>query len=414
MQKTAAPLLIGISHMTESVFTNLRLQDGRHVDVFCSGGRISAIRPAARMELMRTSSVDCCGQLLLPAFIEPHVHIDKTLWSLPWHPSTAGPAIPDYIANERRLLKGLDSPISVRSAKLLEKCIALGSLRIRSHIDVAPDIGLSHVEAMMALRDRYKDLCDLDFVAFPQTGILSSPGTLELMEEALKLGVETVGGIDPAGIDGDPIEHLRTVFSLADRYGCGVDIHLHDPGELGLWQVDRIADFTVANGLQGRVMISHAYCLGMADERRIASTVSRLASLNISIMTAVPIEPGAPPVSFLRAEGVNVCCGSDGIRDSWSPAGNGDMLERAFLLAFRFDWARDSEFETALDCATYAGAKALGVSDYGLKQGSRADFLFLPAENIGDALCIRPRERTVVRGGHIIAENGRLKSSRLG
>ena len=400
--------------MTESVFTNLLLRDGQHVDLFCGSGHILGLRPSGQPESVRTPSVDCRGQLLLPAFIEPHVHIDKTLWSLPWHPSTAGPAIPDYIANERRLLKVLDSPISVRSAKLLENCIAHGSLHVRSHIDVAPDIGLSHVEAMLALRERYKDLCDLDFVAFPQMGILSSPGTRELMEEALKLGVETVGGIDPAGIDGDPIEHLRIVFSMAARYGCGVDIHLHDPGELGLWQIDRIADFTVVNGLQGRVMISHASCLGMAEERRIASIVSRLASLNISIMTAVPIEPGAPPVAFLRAEGVNVCCGSDGIRDSWSPVGNGDMLDRAFLLAFRFDWTKDSEFEAAIDCATYAGAKALGISDYGLEQGSRADFLFLPAENVGDALCLRPRDRTVVRGGQIIAENGRLKSSRVG
>jgi cytosine deaminase len=244
---------------------------------------------------------------------------------------------------------------------------------------------------MLVLRQRYRDLCDMDFVAFPQTGLLVSPGTAELMEEALKLGVETVGGLDPAGIDGDPITHLKTIFDMAVRHGCGVDIHLHDRGELGLWQVARIADFTAATGLKGKVMISHAYCLGMTSTGRIEKLGRRLADLGISIMTAVPIFPAVP--------------------DAWSPMGNGDMLERAFLLAFRFEWGRDEELELAFDCATTAGARALGLADHGIAVGRPADFIFVEAENIGDALCRRP-PRTVVRGGEIIAEGGRLLRTR--
>ena len=108
--------------------------------------------------------------------------------------NSAGPTLKDYIANERRILATVTTPILKRAGGLLEHCIAQGSLHIRSHIDVAPDIGVKHVEAMLELRAAYGDVVDMQFVAFPQTGLLTAPGTAELMEELLKLGVETVGG----------------------------------------------------------------------------------------------------------------------------------------------------------------------------------------------------------------------------
>ena len=400
--------------MTDHVFTNLLNAAGEQVDVICAGGLITAIVPADRAKRPANARItDGMGLLLLPSLVEAHVHLDKTLWGLPWHPVNSGPSLSSYIANERRVLKDLTVPIAVRSAALLEHCIAQGSLHIRSHVDVAPDIGLAHVEAMLALREKYRDLCDLQLVAFPQTGMLINPGTAELMEEALKLGVDHVGGLDPAGIDSDPIAHLRIVFGMAEKHDRGVDIHLHDRGELGLWQAARIADFTEAHGLQGRVMISHAYCLGMAPEASIMKLGRRLGDLGISIMTAVPIDPAIPPVALLREIGVTVCCGSDGIRDSWSPLGNGDMLERAFLLAFRFDWGKDIEFAAAFDCATGAGAKAIGLAAHGVEAGKPANFMLVEAANIGDALCRRPGKRSVVRHGKIIAAAGQLLSSRL-
>jgi cytosine/creatinine deaminase len=148
--------------------------------------------------------------------------------------------------------------------------------------------------------------------------MLIRPGTAELMERALEMGVETVGGLDPAGIDNDPIRHLETIFDLAGKHGRGVDIHLHDGGELGIWQIERIADFTQAGGLAGKVMISHAFCLGMVPTTRIEALGRRLADLRISLMTTAPSDISLPPVAFLKALGVNICCDSDGIRDAWS------------------------------------------------------------------------------------------------
>ena len=389
-----------------TTYSNLRTINGQPIDIHCVDSRFTAA-PGPN-----ATFIDCGGQLLLPALVESHCHLDKTLLGLPWRPNTAGATIKSMISNERAILRETKVPIERRAGELVEQMVANGSLAIRSHIDIDPEFGLRHVEAMLRVRETYRDVVDMQFVAFPQTGMLIQPGTVELMEEALKLGVETVGGLDPAGIDGDAVAHLKTIFAMAGRHGAGVDIHLHDGGELGVWQIERIADFTEAAGLSGKVMISHAYCLGMVPLARIEVLACRLADLSISIMTAVPIDPGIPPVAFLKEHGVNVCCGSDGIRDAWSPFGNGDMLERAFLLAFRFDWATDEDLSSAFSSATDAGARAIGLKDYGIAPGHPADFIYLPAETVGDALARRPRERTVVRGGQIVAEGGAFLGSR--
>lgn len=394
--------------MAEIVYRNLRRIEGDLVDIHCADGRIREIAPAGSPAAANVAVVEAGDQLLLPALVESHVHLDKTLWGEPYRPNTAGPSLKDYIANERRILREVATPVATRAGALLEHCIARGSLYFRSHIDVAPDIGLTHVEAMLDLRQRYRDLVEVQFVAFPQTGLLTQPGTLDLMDRALALGVEQVGGIDPAGIDNDPIGHLTAIFDLAGKHGAGLDIHLHDRGELGLWQIERIADFTAARGLAGKVVISHAYCLGMFPEGRIEKLGRRLADLGISLMTTAPADTSLPPVEFLRGLGVNICCGSDGIRDAWSPFGNGDMLERAFLLAFRFDWGKEAELLAALDCATHAGARALGLNQYGIAPGNPADFVYLPVAALGDALGQRPAARQVVRKGRLVASGGRM------
>lgn len=288
---------------SETVLRGVALADGTAANIRIRDGHIESIGGAGHSDA-GTEVVDAAGYVALPALVEPHVHLDKTLWGEPWRPNTAGPTIPDYIANERRVLATVTTPIATRSAALLEQMVAMGALTIRSHVDVAPDIGLKHIEAMLALKEVYRALVDLQLVAFPQMGMLVRPGTAELMEEALKLGVETVGGLDPAGIDNDPIAHLRTIFGLAERYGRGVDIHLHDPGELGVWQIERIADFTHASGLAGKVMISHAYCLGMVGRERVEAVGQRLADLRISLMSSAPAETAVPPVGQLRALGV--------------------------------------------------------------------------------------------------------------
>ena len=390
---------------------NVRPYGAPAEDLLIENGRFAQRRPASNTPLA-ASDIDGQHQLLTAALVESHVHLDKTLYGQPWRPNSAGPTLKDYISNERRILREVTAPIAERAGALLENCIARGSLTMRCHVDIDPEFGLRHVEAMQQLRERYKDLIDLQLVVFPQTGLISRPGTAELMREAMALGVENVGGLDPCGIDNDPIAQLDFVFKLAAEFARGVDIHLHDKGELGLWQIALIADYTERFGLQNRVMISHAYCLGMLPWSQVKPVAERLAALGISLMSSAPADTAVPPFKALRETGVNVCLGSDGIRDAWSPMGNGDMLERAMLLAFRFDLAKDDELAAAFDAATLNGARALGIEDYGFALGQRADFLLMPVETLGEAVVARPL-RQVYRGGDLIAEGGRLLSSRL-
>ena len=390
---------------------NVRPYGAPAEDLLLENGLFKARRPATSAPLTATD-IDGQNHLLTPALVESHVHLDKTLWGQPWRPNSAGPTLKDYIANERRVLREIDAPIARRAGALLENCIARGSLTLRCHVDIDPDFGLRHVDAMQQLRETYRDLIDLQLVVFPQTGLISRPGTAELMREAMALGVENVGGLDPCGIDNDPIAQLDFVFKLASEFDRGVDIHLHDKGELGLWQIALIADYTERFARQGRVMISHAYCLGMLPWSQVKPVADRLAALNISLMSSAPADCAVPPFLALREAGVNVCLGSDGIRDAWSPMGNGDMLERAMLLAFRFDLSKDEELAAAFEAATVNGARALGCKDYGLEIGHAADFLLLPVQTLGEAVVSRP-VRQVYRAGRLIAAGGSLLDSRL-
>jgi cytosine deaminase len=390
---------------------NVHILGGPAVDLVIREDRIAAIGLGLAAPGIET--LDGKGRLLLPGLVESHTHLDKTLWGMPWRPNSAGPTLADYIENERRILREVTVPVASRAGGLLETFIAKGTLYFRSHIDIDPEFGLTHVEAMLALRERYRDIAEMQFVVFPQTGLLIRPGTAELMEEALKLGVETVGGLDPAGIDRDPIRHLETVFGLATKYGRGVDIHLHDREESGVWQIERIADFTAASGLKGKVMVSHAYCLGQVPRARIEKLAQRLADLDISLMTSAPADTEIPPATWLREVGVNLCCGSDGIRDAWSPFGTGDMLERAMLLAYRLDWSKDEMLAAALAAVTDNGAKALSLRDYGIAVGHPANLVLIDAETVGDAVVRRPAERVVIARGKIVAKDGKFSDSRL-
>ena len=391
---------------------NVRPYGGAAEDIEIVAGRIGARRPAAKLPLA-AGDIDGGGQLLTPPLVEAHTHLDKTLWSLPWQPHSAADNLRARIDNERRILREQTVPIAARAGALLEHCIAQGTQLLRCHVDADPELGWSHIEAMLTLRERYAGLVDIELVTFPQAGLVTRPGAAELMRRALQAGVEVVGGLDPCGIDGDPVAQLTQVFELAAEFDRGVDIHLHDGGELGLWQIARICDFTEQYRRQGRVMLSHAFCLGMLPWPKVAPLAARLAANGISVVTTAPADIGVPPFAELSAAGVTVCLGSDGIRDAWSPMGNGDMLERVMLQAYRFYERTDAGLRAAFDAGTVNGARAMGRDDYGLEQGQPAHFLLLPAETVGDAIALRPPQRTVIRYGRVIARDGKLLDSLL-
>ena len=160
-----------------------------------------------------------------------------------------------------------------------------------------------------------------------------------------------MGGLDPAGVDDDVTGQLDAIFAVAERHGVGLDIHLHDPGPLGCFEIRQIAARTIAAGLSGRVVVSHAFALGAVDEAELGRAAEELARAVIAIMTNGPGPVPMPPVKRLVAAGVTVFAGSDNIRDAWSPYGSGDMLERAMLTGYRQGFLADADLVLAFQLA---------------------------------------------------------------
>ncbi|MBY6059186.1 amidohydrolase family protein [Leisingera daeponensis] len=393
--------------MTDDILLrNLRPFGAEPADMLIEGGRIAQTGPdlAARPGVPEE---DCCGAILLPGLVESHTHLDKSLWGMGWRPHQAGPSLRDKIDTERRLRQEWNIDPHRQSMRQALLSLGHGSTAIRSHVDVDTETGLAGIEGVARTRSELAGLVDIEIVAFPQSGLVTRPGTLELLDAALRGGADVVGGLDPCGMDADPKGHLDAVFALAEKHGKPIDIHLHEPSELGAFSMEMIIDRTRALGMQGRVTVSHAFCLGMPDRDRARALVAQLAEAQIHIATvATPFRP-VPLAEDLRAAGVTLCAGSDGIRDTWGPYGNADMLERAMLLGQRNNLRADSDVEHALWCCSWGGAKVMGLEDYGLEIGCQADLVLVEAETVTHAVVSHPPRKLVLKAGRIVARDGR-------
>jgi cytosine/adenosine deaminase-related metal-dependent hydrolase len=158
--------------------------------------------------------------------------------------------------------------------------------------------------------------------------------------------------------------------------------------------------------MQGKVTISHAFCLGMANRARAHGLLDRLAKENISIATVATASAPVPSAAELRERDITLCAGSDGIRDTWGPYGSGDMLERAMLLGMRNNFRSDGDVEHALSCCTFNGAKVMDLEDYGLSEGSVADLVLIEAETVTHAVVSHPPRKLVLKRGVVVARNG--------
>ncbi len=385
---------------------NVRPDGGPLVDVRIHDGYITAVGRTLAADASEREVVDGRNAIAIPGFVEAHTHLDKTLWGRSWHSNQAGPRLIDRIENERRLRSQLSLDPALQSRRQVIQSIRMGTSHIRTHVDIDTEIGLKHLEGVLTTRERLHPYIDIEIVAFPQSGMLVRPGTVELLDEALLSGADLIGGIDPSTIDRDPVRHLETIFALAEKHGKDVDIHLHEPNELGAFAIELIIARTRALGLQGKVMISHAFCLGMVDEVTLGHLLEALAEARIAVMTTGPAGRPCPSVKRLRDAGVVVCSGSDGIRDTWGPYGNADMLERATLLAMRNNFRKDAELELCLDVVTYGGAAALGLAEYGVRPGCRADLVLLDYETLAEAVVSKGPRALVVKHGRIVARDG--------
>ncbi|WP_407150732.1 amidohydrolase family protein [Bradyrhizobium sp. ORS 86] len=393
----------------DRLFANARFADGSRGNMLVRDGRIVAIERSEH-RAAGVDVIDLDHALVVPGFVEGHIHLDTSFYGDTWRPHkpcTKGFDVRERVAFQAENVAAA-APMDVRARNQLDLCIGHGTTNMRSHVMVDGSVGLKSLETILGVRDEYRDLIDIQLVAFPQSGILSSPGTPQLLDEAIKLGANVVGGLDPASFDRNVEGHLDVVFGVAQRHGVDVDIHLHDAGMLGAFEIEQIAARTRALGMEGHVAVSHAYGLGDIPADTLKKIADILARSGVAIMTNAPGSRPFPPVATLRAAGVTVFSGNDNIRDSWWPYGDGDMLGRAMMIGYRSGFYTDEELGIAFDLVTAAGAKALRLEDYGLHIGARADFVTLKAEHIQEAVVARPTGRSVFKGGRLTARDNHV------
>ncbi|WP_202507718.1 hypothetical protein [Amycolatopsis rubida] len=187
---------------------------------------------------------------------------------------------------------------------MLREFLRHGTTAARSHVDVDLGLGLRGIEIVREAAQRLGGAVEVGIVAFPQDGVLRRPGVRKLLDEAAAAGAGRIGGLDPAGIDRDPVGQLDGLFEIAERRGVGLDIHLHDGGELGAFQCVLIEDRTVRTGLQGKVTVSHGFALGEVPPARQAALLDRITEAGISLATVAPVRVAPLPwLEFIGARG---------------------------------------------------------------------------------------------------------------
>ncbi|MCX4531246.1 amidohydrolase family protein [Streptomyces sp. NBC_01669] len=392
---------------------DVRPWGGRRSDIDLSGDRIAAIRPHDPAAQPAGEVVEGRGRLLLPSFSDVHVHLDSTRIGLPFRPHTGGPGVWTMMLNDRQNWRTAEVPLMERVAGTLEQMIARGTTRVRSYAQVDVDCKLEKFDAVVAAKEKFAGQADVQIMTFPQAGILREKGTVDYLEASLKAGAEVIGGIDPCSLDRDPKGHLDIVFGLAEKYQVEVDIHLHEPGHLGVFSTDLVLERTRAVGMQGKVTMSHAYELGSVSESVSRRIIDDFAELDIAMATVAPPDRGQLSLVALTEAGVRVGLGEDGQRDYWSPYGNCDMLDRTWQLAFTNNFRRDDLIEMSLAVATVGGASIMshdvarlsGTADRpGLAVGDRADLLLVDGETPASAVMDRGTDRTVLHDGVVVAD----------
>jgi cytosine deaminase len=390
--------------MNNLLLRNVRPMAGGACDILIQDGKIADF---GRFEPEAGQAVEDGGNaIVIPGLIDAHTHLDKTTWGMPWHVNNRAAILRERIDFERENRTALGIEPHRQSMRHALGLVAHGSTHIRSHVDIDPVHKLSLVEGIWETREKLKGIIDIEVVAFPQSGVMVMPGTAELLDEALKQGCEVLGGIDPCGIDRDPKGQLDTLFALAVKHGVPIDIHLHEAGELGAFTMELIFERVRANGMKGKVAISHAFALGMNDYLRVGKLIEEIAKLDIAILTTGAPSASVPSVMRLKEAGVRVGGGCDGIRDTWGPWGQPDMLDRAKVIGMKNGLRSDAELEHVLHIVSQGGADVMRLEKYGLKKGCNADLTLLSGETLAHAVVdVAPRP-LVIKGGRVTARRG--------
>ncbi|MBB6331324.1 cytosine/adenosine deaminase-related metal-dependent hydrolase [Chryseobacterium sediminis] len=326
---------------------------GTKTDLFSieiEDGKIKAVKPNDPA----SEAIDAKGYLMLPAFRDMHIHLDKTLYGLPWQAlSPKRRTVKDMIAYEQKIIPELLKTSISRAEQLISLQQHYGTHFARTHFNIDTTSGLKSLEHLEQALENKKDSFKAELVAFPQHGVYYTESA-PLMKEAAQLkSVGFIGGLDPLSIDGSIEKVMDFTVQLALDHNKGIDIHLHEVGESGMKTINYLIDKAIENpALQGKTFVSHAFALAHLSPKETEQIAERLAAGKVGIASSVPFKGTVMPIPTLKKYGVNVLIGNDNVQDYWSTFGSGSMLQKANLIAELYGYATEYALSRALQFAT--------------------------------------------------------------
>jgi cytosine deaminase len=395
---------------------NARLRDHNHlVDILIEDGRIKAVGPDLGAAAPQT--IDAAGDLVVPGFVNLHLHADKSLLGEVMRPNVSG-TLPEAIEITNEFKRKYDpQEVAQRAGRVIETGVKNGTTFFRLFADVGTIGGLRAAQGLLLAREKYKGYCDIQVVAFPQEGIARDPGAAELLDEAVKEGCDVVGGLPwYEYTDEEARQHIDICFDLAKRHDRDIHMLVDDTDDANSRSLEYLALKTMRERFHGRVAASHCGAMAGYNDVYAAKVIDMVASANITISVNAHInlvcsarldrEPrrrGIARVKELLARGVNVVSSQDDVDDPYYPFGKPDQLEVALMMAHTAQLTLPHELEQVLDMVTVNAARAARLSGYGIAPGNKADLVVLGAPSVREILRLQPPRRHVVKNGLEIA-----------
>ncbi|MCC4516071.1 cytosine deaminase [Limosilactobacillus reuteri] len=362
--------------------------------------------------------IDGKENLLLPPFVDSHVHLDATLTAgqPEWNETgTLFDGIRIWSERKQDLTK---EDVKSRAKKTLLNMVGHGIQHVRSHVDVT-DPHLVAARALLELREELKDQIDLQLVAFPQEGILSYPHGRELMEQAVKEGLDVVGGIPHFEFTTEyGWQSVHFLMALADKYDRLVDVHCDEIDDPASRNLEVLATEAYERGMKDRVTASHTTAMGSYNDAYTYKLFRLLKMSDINFVSnplvnvhlggrfdTYPKRRGVTRIKELTAAGINVSFGEDDIQDPWNPLGDGNMLDAVTMGVYIAHLMGYHQLQDAFNYVTYNGAKTLHISDnYGIEVGKPANCILLNAHDFYNALNKHVEVLYNIRHGKVLAE----------
>ncbi|MBO9591974.1 MAG: amidohydrolase family protein [Niabella sp.] len=365
-----------------------------------SDGKIKSVlpnNPAAK-------AVDAKGLLLLPAFREMHIHLDKTYYGEKWKATGKRQGgVKGMIALEQQIIPELLKNSTYKAEKLIELLQSKGSNVARSHVNIEPTSKLDSLKHLQQALENKKNSFEAELVAFPQHGIFYTDSAA-LMKDAAQMGVDYIGGLDPTTIDGSIEKSMDFVVQLALDYKKGIDIHLHEGGESGVKTIEYLVNKVNENpALKGKTFVSHCFALAYLDRKKQEEMAEKMGNAGVGVMSTIPFGGMIMPIPTLYKYGVDVRAGNDCIIDHWNTFGSGSVLQKANLAAQLYGYRTEFDLSRILKLATH---NVLPLDDKGNRQwprvGDKADLVLIDASCSAEAVSRISPVRSLIHRGTVV------------